>query len=238
MVQVHLFRLCMTPYEGSLTKKLTQAIELRTNLAKWTNATGNHVPPEEPLLRALIQRIEAINQQFDEQWQLYWELSEQRRQLALESGTGIKLLNERLWEEIGPQFGGTVVNDLIKELYLKIHRLPLPRFPLNRRKPLIYKELRLHEDSYALLGQYFYWLLDLLHTVNVTPLTQAFCLKELRENAHQFIQLTQVVNQESDVLRNIQLTQSQLYRQLNQVMSATRGRLLIYKLDAKRASTG
>ncbi|QDK82584.1 hypothetical protein EXU85_29830 [Spirosoma sp. KCTC 42546] len=225
----------MTPYEGSLTKKLTQAIELRASLTKWIAVSGNDVPPEEPVLQALIQRIEAINTQFDEQWQLYWELSEKRRLITQDSRTGIKPQNERLWEEIGHQFkGGTVGNDLIKVLYLKIHHLQLPRFPANRRKPLLYKDLRLHEDSYALLGQYFCWLLDLLQIIGFTPLSQAYCLKELREQVRQFTRLTQEVTQEAETLRNLQLTQHQLYRQLNQVMSAARGRLLTYKREAKR----
>ena len=50
----------MTPYEGALAKKLTQAIELSDNLSKWVKLTGCDSPPEEQILRGLIQRIEHI----------------------------------------------------------------------------------------------------------------------------------------------------------------------------------
>jgi hypothetical protein len=225
----------ITPYEGALVKKLIQAIDLNTSLAKWVDAAGTDFPPEAPVLQALIQRIELTNQQFDEQWYRYWELCEKRRQFVNEPEDGIKLINERLWEDISYQFkGGTVANDLLKVLYLKIHRLQLPSFPANRRKPVIYKDLRLHEDSYALLGQYFSWLLDLLQIVSFRPKTPFCCLEEYRERACQFNRLTQEVTQAAEVLRTIQLTQHQLYRQLNQVMTAARGRLLAYKREAKR----
>lgn len=226
----------MTPYEGLLTKKLAQAVELGSSLRKWANASGNGSPPEEPVLLALIQRIELANQQFDDQWYRYWEICEKRRQLAYDAERGIKSINERLWEDTGYQFkGGTVANDLIKILYLKIHRLAIPTFPATRRKPVLYKDLRLHEDSYALLGQYFNWLLDLLQIVNFIPVISPYCLKDYREQACQFNTLTQEVSQEAEALRNSQLTQSQLYKQLNQVMSAVRGRLLTYKREAKQA---
>ncbi|MVM29239.1 hypothetical protein GO755_04280 [Spirosoma sp. HMF4905] len=225
----------MTPYESALSKKLSQAIELSSSLTKWANATGNDFPPEESILQALIQHIQFANRQFEEQWQRYWELCEKRRQLAHESEDGIKPINERLWDDIGYQFkGGTVANDLIKILYLKIHRLQLPVFPANRRKPVLYKDLRLHEDSYALLGQYFSWLLDLLQIVDFIPVNPSYCLKEFREQARQFNVLTQEVTQEAEILRTIQLTQSHLYKQLNQVMNTVRGRLLTYKRDTKR----
>ncbi|MVM38964.1 hypothetical protein GO730_17790 [Spirosoma sp. HMF3257] len=95
--------------------------------------------------------------------------------------------------------------------------------------------MRLHEDSYALLGQYFSWLLDLLQIVNFIPVNPAYCLKEFREQARQFNELTLEASREAEILRTIQLTQSQSYRQLNQVMSAVRGRLLTYKRETKQA---
>jgi len=220
----------MTPYEGVLTKKLAQAIELGANLTRWVNATGNEFPPEEPVLQALIQRIESTNKLFDEQWHRYWDLSEKRRRFVHEPEGGIKSINERLWVDIGYQFkGGTVANDLLKVLYQKIHRLSLPCFPVTRRKPVLYKDLRLHEDSYALLGQYFSWLLDLLQIVNFSPLISPCCLEDYRVQARQFNALTQEATQAAEILRNSQLTQHHLYRQLNQVMSAARGRMLTYK---------
>ncbi|GAB4042363.1 hypothetical protein [Spirosoma litoris] len=225
----------MTPYESALTKKLTQAIELNSRLTGWVKGDDNDFPPEAPVLQTVIQRIETTNRQLDEQWHRYWELCEQRRQLAYESEGAIKPLNEQLWTDIGYQFkGGTVANDLLKVLYLKIHRLPLPRFPANRRKPVHYKDLRVHEDSYALLGQYFSWLIDLLQIVDFMPITSAYCLAAFREQARQFNMMTQEVTQEAEKLRNMQLTQSHLYKQLNQVMTAARGRLLVYKRETKQ----
>lgn len=225
----------MTPYEGALTKKLTQAIELSDNLSRWVNTFGGDAPPEMPILQALIQRVETTNQQFENQLTLYRALAEKRRQVAQESDDSIKRLNDHLWEDVGYQFkGGTVANDLIKVLYQKIHRLPLPPFPVNRRKPVLCNEVRLHEDSYALLGQYFSWLIDLLQLVRFTTIRPPYCLNELREQATQFVVLTQQVTRESETLRNLQLTQNLLYKQLNQAMSAVRGRLLTCKREGQQ----
>ncbi|MVM38965.1 hypothetical protein GO730_17795 [Spirosoma sp. HMF3257] len=96
----------LTPYEGSLAKKLAQAVELSASLRKWANASGNDSPSEESVLLALIQRIELTNQQFDEQWYRYWEVCEKRTQLTYDAECGIKPINERLWEDTGYQFKG------------------------------------------------------------------------------------------------------------------------------------
>lgn len=227
-------RCFMTPYEGALTKKLTQAIELNDNLSKWVKTIGRPEPPEESILYGLIQRIEQTNQQFDRQLCRYGELTDQRSRFAQESENGIKFLTNRLWEDSNYQFkSGTVANDLIKILYQKIYRLPLPSFPVNRRRPVLCKEVRLYEDSYALLGQYFGWLVDLLQLVDFTPIRPPYCLKELRQQAEQFNQLTGRIAIESETLRNLQSTQHQLYKQLNQAMGAVRGRLLAYKREAR-----
>jgi hypothetical protein len=225
----------MTPYEGALAKKLTQATELSDNLLRWVKTTGRSSPPEEPILRSLIQQIEQTNRQYNRQLHWYEELTDKRNRLVQESENGIKSLTDRLWEDSCYQFkSGMVANDLIKVLYYKIHRLPLPAFPVNRRRPVLCKEVRLYEDSYALLGQYFGWLIDLLQLVNFTPIRPPYCLKSLRQQANQFNLLTVQVAKESETMRNLQLTQHQLYKQLNQAMGAVRGRLLTYKREARQ----
>ncbi|WP_420148983.1 hypothetical protein [Spirosoma sp.] len=222
----------MTPYEASLRKKLTQAITLNSALSKWRTVTGYDSVSEESILQTLIQQIEAVNQQFDNQLQQYQALSERRHHLAAESDDCVKKITCRLWEDIGSQFrGGTVANDLLKILCQKILRFPLPGFPVSKRNPLQYKTVRLYEDSFALLGQYFGWLIDLLSVVNFDPVRPPHCLDELRNRAAQFNTLSQQLMQEAEELRNLQLKQDQLYKQLNQAMRIAKGRLVVYKRE-------
>lgn len=223
----------MTPYEASLRKKLTQAIELKYALEKWREKAGYKSVSEESILQTLIQQIEIVNQQFDDQLQHYEKLSEQRRQLAIGSEDCIKSLTNQLWEDIGYQFRpGTVANDLLKILCQKIQRFPLPEFPISRRNPLDYKTVRLYEDSFALVGQYFGWLVDLLKIVTFTPIRPSYCLDEFRNRVLQYNELTKQVSQEAEMLRGQQLTKDQIYKQLNQTIRATKGRLVIYKRGA------
>ena len=225
----------MTPYECVLTKRLTQAIELTDNLSKLIKLTGNEAVPEEPILQALIRQIEVTNQQFDNQLLHYRDLYEKRMRLANGTDGCIKQLNDKLWEDIDYQFkGGTLTNDLIKSLYRKILHVPLHSFPIDKRKPVLHKDIRLHEDAYALLGMYFSWLIDLLPMINFTPVRSAYCLHELRQRASQFNALSQQAMYESEKLRGIQFAQNQLYKQLNQAMSVARERLQMYKREAQR----
>ncbi len=224
----------MTPYECALTKKLTQAIELNDSLSKLAKAGSNRVAPEAPILQALIREIKSTDQQFDNQLLRYRDLYEKRMQLANGTEGCIKQLNDMLWEDIAYQFKpGTLTNGLIRVIYQKIYRLPLHSFPLAKRKPVLHKDVRLHEDSYALLGRYFSWLIDLLPMINFTPVRSAYCLSELRQRANQFNTLSQQVMNEAETLRSVQFAQSQLYKQLDLAMSAARGRLLLYKREAQ-----
>ncbi|MBD2756742.1 hypothetical protein [Spirosoma validum] len=227
----------MTPYEVSLRKKLSQAAELSCTLSNWKKMAGYDSVSEESILQALIQQIETTSQHFDDQLERYRNLSEKRRRLASESDDCIKKLTDRLWEDISYQFrGGTVANDLLKILCQKIHRFPLPDFPVSRRNPLHYKTVRLHEDSYALFGQYFGWLVDLLLVVKFTPVRPPHCLEKLSEQAAQFNVLTQQVMLEAETLRKLQLTKDQLYRQLYQSVRTAKGRLLLYKRETRPAT--
>lgn len=225
----------MTPYECVLSKKLTQAIELTDNLSTLVKSIGNKTVDEEPILPALIRQIEATNQQFDNQLLRYRDLYEKRMRLSNGTDGCIKQLTDKLWEDIDYQFkDGTLTNDLIKSLYRKINRLPLHTFPIDKRKPVLHKDVRLHEDTYALLGRYFSWLVDLLPMINFTPVRSAYCLHELRLRASQFNALSQQAMVESEKLRSMQFAQNQLYKQLNQAMSVARGRLQLYKREAQR----
>ncbi len=227
--------LFMTPYECALSKKLTQAIELNDNLSKLAKADSNGAAPEAPILHALIRQIKTTDQQFDSQLLRYQDLYEKRMRLSNGTDGCIKQLNDMLWEDIAYQFKpGTLTNGLIRVIYRKIYHLPLQSFPLPKRKPVLHKDVRLHEDSYALLGRYFSWLIDLLPMVNFTPVRSAYCLSELRQRANQFNTLSQQVMNEAEMLRSVQFAQSQLYKQLDLAMSAARGRLLLHKREAQR----
>lgn len=224
----------MTPYEVSQRKKLSQATELTCALSNWRKMAGYDSGSEESILQTLIQQIETTNQHFDEQLERYRSLAEKRRQLASESDDCIKKLTDRLWEDISYQFrGGTVANDLLKILCQKIHRFPLPDFPVSNRNPLHYKTVRLHEDSFALLSQYFGWLVDLLLVVKFTPIRPFHCLEKLSEHATQFNTLTQQGIHEAETLRKLQLTKDQLYKQLYQAVRTAKGRLLLYKRETR-----
>lgn len=225
----------MFTYESTLTKKLTQAIELRDDLTQWAKDIGYDKAPEELVLQTLVEKIDAAHQRFDSRVEQYWELSEKRIQLASGTEHAIKPLVTIMWRDIVCQFrDGTVANDLLKILCQKIQKFTLPPFPINRKKLAFPKEVRLYEDSYTLLGQYFGWLIDLLHSVQFTPNRTPFTLIELKEQALQFNALTQQGMYKADMLREIQLTQNQSYKQLDQAIQAARGRMLIYRRVAKR----
>ena len=70
--------------------------------------------------------------------------------------------------------------------------------------------------------------------INFTPVRSAYCLHELRQRASQFNALSQLAMYESEKLRGIQFAQNQLYKQLNQAMSAARERLQLYKRETQQ----
>ncbi|MFD2938246.1 hypothetical protein [Spirosoma flavum] len=224
-------------YENTQTKKLTKALGLRDELVRRASLTGTDPAPEAARLQTLIEQIEVTSQQFDRQVDLYWVLAETRRGLANGNDKAIKPLMDPLWKDIICQFrDGTVANDLLKILCQKIQRLLLPTFPVSRKNPAFPKEVRLYEDSYALLGEYFGWLIDLLQIVHFTPNRIRCTLAELQEQAGQFNTLAGQGRQFAETLREIQLTQLLLHRQLDQAIGAARGRMLIYRREARRVT--
>ncbi|GAB4025435.1 hypothetical protein [Spirosoma koreense] len=225
----------MTPYEASLERKLSKAVELSSTLSAWCQRVGFGASAEEAILVKLIQQIDSTNRLFEDQLQRYEALAEKRQRMAEASESGLKLLTRHLWEDAGYQFRtGTVANDLLKILCQKILRFALPAFPVSRRAPLLCKTVRLYEDSYDLLGQYFSWLIDLLEVVRFAPVRPPYRLAELRDWARQYHTLSVQIRQEAELLRNHQLTKDQLYKQLNQTMRTAKGRLLIYKRDSRQ----
>ena len=227
--------LIMTPYEATLAKKLRQAVDLKHSLLIWRQLTGQDAFSEELILQAIVQRIKVVDQQFDSQLQRYQESSAERKRLACESEDSIKRLTERVWKDIYCQLASnTVVADVVKELYQKIQRFPLPAFPTNRQKPLLYKDVHLHEDSYTFLGQYFCWFIDWLSIVDFTPIRLPYTPQELSIKATHYVTLTQQVRKEADTLQAIQLTKTQLYKQLNQAMKAARKRMQMDKGEIRR----
>ncbi|WP_461088034.1 hypothetical protein [Spirosoma gilvum] len=226
----------MTPYEGTLAKKMTQAFELGQMMAKWRQRTKLEAFPEELILDSIINRIDQINQQFDVQLHYYQTLTDARRQLTDGSAPGIRQLIDKVWADVCGQFtSDSVANTLLKTLHQKIQRFSLPNFPISQRKPFFYKEIRLYEDSYALLGQYYSWFIDLLSVVNFTPLQAPICLNELRNQAHEFNAQTVQIMEEAEKLKNLQLARNHLFKLLNQAVVAARGRLLTYKQEAYRS---
>lgn len=225
----------MTPYEGALHKKWSEAVDLRQHLLNGRLTTGEAPAPEEQLLETLIQQINCTNQSFIGQLQRYQELTELRHQLAVGADASVRQLTGQLWNDIGYQFReGTVANDMLKVLCQKIHRFPLPSFPICRRKPLIHKAIYLYEDSYTQLGQYFNWLVELLKVIRFTPIRPHWGLHELQTIARQYDALNQRVRQEAETVQTLQQTQVFQYKQLAQAMKAARGRLLVQKRQSRR----
>ncbi|WP_020595921.1 hypothetical protein [Spirosoma panaciterrae] len=223
----------MTPYEGTLAKKLTQAFELGQMMAKWRQRCKREAFPEETILESIIGRIDQINQQFDEQLHTYQTLTEARKEVASGSTAGIRQVIDTVWADVCHQStSDSIANLLLKNLHQKIQRFALPPFPISRRKPFFYKEIRLYEDSYALLGQYYTWFIDLLSVVNFSPLHEPVCLNTLRNQAHEFNRQTTQIMEEAEKLKNLQLARDYLFKLLNQATVAARGRLSAYKQEA------
>ncbi|MBN8820651.1 MULTISPECIES: hypothetical protein [unclassified Spirosoma] len=226
----------MTPYEGTLAKKLTQAFELGQMMAKWRQRSKQEAFPEELILESIINRIDQINQQFDEQLHEYQTLTDARKEVANGSVSGIRQVIDRVWTDVCDQStSDSVATSLVKNLHQKIQRFTLPAFPINGRKPFFYKEIRLYEDSYALLGQYYSWFIDLLIVVNFSPLHESVCLNTLRQQAHEFNRQTKQIMEEAEKLKNLQLARDYLFKLLNQATVAARGRLSAYKQEAYRS---
>lgn len=229
----------MTPYERTLHEKLIRATKLEHRLTK--RANGQYFPELLDLQR-LIQEIDVKNRQVDQHLQRYESMASNRWTLAKGSAEAIDQITDELWADARLQFvRGSVAYDLVRILYKKIKSMPLPVFPINRRKPVQWYDVFLFEDSFALLGNYFSWFLSVLQTVGFLPVKKKRAFSLLLEFSSQYITLSQQVRQKAEQLRQVESEQAELYAQLRLTSTAVNKRLMALKqseADTVRENSG